>query len=153
MSLSIGKLFHVVHVSESLAPLDRWYDEVFFPIRGIMDANFSPRDLRDGSLLGIGDSIIETMAPAEVPGGDAQPVGRFFARFGRHLHSLAWYTDDVAAVWDRLVEHGIRVVYPMAPDERPDWGDIYTHPKDTCTQLEFFQPSSTHPGSARPPLR
>jgi len=150
MSLSIGKPFHVVHVAEALAPLDAWYDEVFVPIRGFMDANFSPRDLRDGSLLGIGEELIETMAPAAVPGGDTQAVGRFFTRFGRHLHSLAWYTDDVGAIWDRLVERGIRVVSPMSADERPDWGDIYTHPKDTCTQLEFFQPTSDHPGPPDP---
>jgi catechol 2,3-dioxygenase-like lactoylglutathione lyase family enzyme len=139
MSLNIGKMFHIVHVSEALRPLDSWYDDVFVPRRGIMDNNYSAHEMRDGSLLAIGDTTIETMAPAQGPGSDMMPVGKFFARFGRHLHSLAWYTDDVGAVWEHLVDQGIRVIH-HGPNDRPDEGDIYTHPKDTLTQLEFFQP-------------
>jgi len=145
MPLHIGKMFHVVHMSEELAPLDAWYDEVFAPVRGMMDGNYSPRDIRDGSLLGIGDSIMESMAPANEPGAEKHPVGRFQARFGRHLHSLAWYTDDVGAIWDRLAAHGLRVIVP-GDGGRPDFGDIYTHPKETITQLEFFQAVPGHPG-------
>ncbi|HUO48316.1 MAG TPA: VOC family protein [Acidimicrobiales bacterium] len=137
MSFTIGKMFHVVHVTESLAPLDAFYDEVFSPVRGMMDGNFSPRDLRDGSLLGIGDSIMESMAPSDVPGADTFPVGRFQKRFGRHLHSLAWYCTGVGELWDAVAAAGIRVVSPTG--ERPETGDFYTHPKDTLTQLEFYE--------------
>ncbi|HXA34587.1 MAG TPA: VOC family protein [Acidimicrobiales bacterium] len=145
MSLNIGKMFHIVHVSETLRPLDAWYDDVFVPRRGMMDDNYSALEMREGSLLVIGDTMIETMASAPEPGAEMLPVGKFFARFGRHLHSLAWYTDDVGAMWDRLVEHGIRVIHHQSTD-RPVEGDIYTHPKDTLTQLEFFQPPETTGG-------
>jgi hypothetical protein len=140
MALSIGKMFHVVHVAESLGPLDSWYDEVFAPVRGIMDGNYLPHEKRDGSLIALGDSIIETMAPADEPGAETLPVGKFFARFGRHLHSIAWYTSDVGAIWDRLHEHGVRIVTYAPGGGRPEFGDIYTHPRDTLTQLEFFEP-------------
>ena len=145
MSLNIGKMFHIVHVSEALRPLDAWYDDVFVPRRGMMDDNYSAREMRDGSLLAIGDTMIETMASAPVPGSEMLPVGKFFARFGRHLHSLAWYTDDVGAVWERLADQGIRVIH-YQPTDRPVEGDIYTHPKDTLTQLEFFQPPAVTGG-------
>jgi catechol 2,3-dioxygenase-like lactoylglutathione lyase family enzyme len=145
MSLNIGKMFHIVHVSETLRPLDAWYDDVFVPRRGMMDDNYSALEMREGSLLVIGDTMIETMASAPEPGAEMLPVGKFFARFGRHLHSLAWYTDDVGAMWDRLIEHGIRVIHHQ-PTDRPVEGDIYTHPKDTLTQLEFFQPPAATGG-------
>lgn len=140
MTLSIGRLFHVVHVAEALGPLDAWYDDVFEPRRGILDANFHPGLLRDGSLIVIGDTCIETMAPSAVPGAQAGPVGRFFSRYGRHWHSLAWYSEDVGPIWDRLVGRGIRMVAPSAPEGRPSDRDIYSHPKDSLVQLEFFQP-------------
>lgn len=145
MSLNIGKMFHIVHVSEALRPLDAWYDDVFVPRRGMMDNNYSAREMREGSLLAIGDTMIETMASAPQPGSEMLPVGKFFARFGRHLHSLAWYTGDVGAVWERLVDQGIRVIH-YQPTDRPVEGDIYTHPKDTLTQLEFFQPPAVTGG-------
>ena len=37
--VSIGKLFHVAHVIEDLAPLDAWYDRVFAPVRGSWTAS------------------------------------------------------------------------------------------------------------------
>ena len=42
MTLNIGKMFHIVHISEVLGPLDAWYDDVFAPKRGIMDNNYLP---------------------------------------------------------------------------------------------------------------
>lgn len=136
----IGKLFHIIHMSEELAPLDAFYEDLFFPRRGMLDHHFSPTGLRDASLLVIADAIIETMAPARVEGAEAKPAGRFFSRFGRHWHSLAWYVDDVGAVWDALQAAGIRTVADQAGEgERPTSGAVYTHARDTLAQLEFFQ--------------
>jgi hypothetical protein len=149
MALNIGKMFHIVHISEVLGPLDAWYDDVLVPRRGIMDNGYSPRDMRDASLIAIGDTVIETMAPSKLSGSEVLPVGKFFDRFGSHLHSLAWYTDDVGAVWERLVDEGIRVIH-HGPAERPDEGDIYTHPKDTLTVLEFFEPPALTGGPPDP---
>ena len=144
---AIGKLFHIGHVTDEIGPLDDWYDELFVPWHGMLDRHHSARERRWGSLLVIGDGVIETMSPSLGPEGKDGPVGRFLARFGRHWHSLAWYTDDVGTIWDRLVGHGIRLVGAGgAPGRRPKDGAVYTHPKDTLTQLEFYQPPVEHGG-------
>lgn len=149
--LSIGRLFHVVHVAEALAPLDAWYDDVFQPRRGIMDGGYHPVLQRDGSLIVVGDAMLETMAPSAEPGAESGPVGRFFSRFGRHWHSIAWFSEDVGTIWDRLTERGIRMIAPSPPpDGRPTDKDIYSHPKDTLVQLEFFQPPSDMGGPKAP---
>jgi hypothetical protein len=140
--VSVGKLFHVTHITEDLAPLDVWYDRVFAPVRGVMDGQYSERERRMGSLLVIGDAVIEAMSPSAEPEAAAMPIGRFQAKFGRHWHSVAWFCDDIRSVWDRLVEAGIPVLQPGGrTDPPPEDGDIYTHPKATFTQLEFYQPT------------
>jgi Glyoxalase/Bleomycin resistance protein/Dioxygenase superfamily len=140
MTFEIGRLFHIIHISEDLAPLDAWYDDVFAPIRGIMDAGYSEVEKRDASLIVIGDAIIEPMAASKVEGAAEKPVGRFFNRFGRHWHSLAWYVDDVGPLWDRMRELNVRVVTDGGEElpTRPTDGSLFTHPRDTHTQLEFY---------------
>jgi len=140
MSFTIGKLFHIIHISDDLAELDTWYDEVFSPTRGIMDAGYSPIEKRDASLIVIGDAIIEPMAESDVEGSELMPVGRFYKRFGRHWHSLAWYIEDVGEAWDTMTKLGVRVVTDggVALPTRPTDGSLFTHPRDTHTQLEFY---------------
>jgi len=143
--VTVGKLFHVAHITEDLAPLDDWYDRVFSPVRGVMDGEYAERERRMGSLLVIGDAVIEAMSPSAEPEAAAMPIGRFQARFGRHWHSVAWFCDDVRQEWDRLQAFGIRVLQPGGlTDPPPEDGDIYTHPKDTITQLEFYQPQAVY---------
>jgi hypothetical protein len=149
--VSVGKLFHVAHITEDLAPLDAWYDRVFAPVRGVMDGEYGERERRMGSLLVIGDAVIEAMSPSAEPEAAEMPIGRFHARFGRHWHSVAWFCDDVRSVWDQLVKGGVRVLQPGGPAAPPpEDGDIYTHPKDTFTQLEFYQPSAASGGPQGP---
>jgi catechol 2,3-dioxygenase-like lactoylglutathione lyase family enzyme len=162
MSLGIDEIYHIIHLSDTLPPLDAWYDEVFSPRRGMMDNHYSPNEQRYASLLTIGDCVIEALAPArDVDGWDAMPIGRYYEKFGPHWHSLAWYVDDVGVLWDHLRSLGIRVIRgggPGAADERPkDFVPIFTHPKDTIAQLQFMQrrtlrkPDDYHrPGDADP---
>ncbi|MGX7681499.1 VOC family protein [Jatrophihabitans sp. DSM 45814] len=140
MPFKIGRLFHIIHVSEDLAPLDAWYDDVFAPRRGIMDGGYSEIEKRDASLIVIGDAIIEPMAASKVEGAELMPVGRFFNRFGRHWHSLAWYVDDVGPLWESMQAQNIRVVTDggVPLPTRPTDGSLFTHPRDTHTQLEFY---------------
>jgi Glyoxalase/Bleomycin resistance protein/Dioxygenase superfamily len=138
----IEELYHVIHLTEDRAPLDVWYDEVFLPRRGFMDANYYDGEQRDASLVTIADAVVEVLAPARFADGwDAMPIGRFFTRFGRHWHSIAWYVQDVGEAWDHLRSHGLRVIFPGgAPgdDTRPSGPTpIFTHPKETLTQLQF----------------
>jgi hypothetical protein len=149
--VSVGRLFHVAHIAEDLAPLDAWYDRVFAPVRGIMQGQYAEGLRRMASIFVIGDAVIEVMSPSAEPEAATMPIGRFHAKFGRHWHSVAWYDDDVRRIWDRLVEHGIGVTQPGGSvDPPPDEGDIYTHPKDTFTQLEFYQPQAATGGPQAP---
>ena len=139
----IGDLYHVIHAGDELAPMDEWYDAVFSPRRGILDDDYFEPQVRQASLVAIADCIVEAMAPRkDVAGWEATPMGKFNARFGCHWHSIAFYTDDVGALWDRLIDHGIRVVRGGKPEDSTDgrpaaFTPIYTHPRDTITQLEF----------------
>jgi hypothetical protein len=149
--VSVGRLFHVAHIAEDLAPLDAWYDRVFAPVRGIMDGQYAEGLRRMASMFVIGDAVIEVMSPSAEPEAATMPIGRFHAKFGRHWHSVAWYDDDVRSTWDRLVAYGISVTQPGGRvDPPPDEGDIYTHPKDTLTQLEFYQPQVATGGPQAP---
>jgi hypothetical protein len=129
-----------MHISQDLEPLDAWYDDVFSPKRGIMDHGFSPVEKRDASLIVIGDAMIEPMAPSKVEGAEVMPVGRFTAKFGQHWHSLAYYVNDVGPLWDSMRAQNVRVVTDggVPLPERPTDGSLFTHPKDTHTQLEFY---------------
>ncbi|MCW2522239.1 MAG: hypothetical protein JWO63_574, partial [Frankiales bacterium] len=62
--MAIGKLFHIIHITDDLAELDAWYDEVFAPMRGLLDNDYLDTEKRDASLIIIGDAIVEPLAPA-----------------------------------------------------------------------------------------
>lgn len=139
----IGDLYHLLHAGDDLGPMDEWYDEVFTPRRGILDDDYFAPQARQASMVAIADCIVEAMAPRkDVAGWELTPMGKFNSRFGNHWHSVAFYTDDVGALWDRLIDRGIRVVKGGKPEQgdggRPGpFTPIYTHPRDTVTQLEF----------------
>jgi catechol 2,3-dioxygenase-like lactoylglutathione lyase family enzyme len=141
--VSIGDLYHVIHAGEALAPMDDWYDDVFSPRRGILDDDYFEPQKRQASIVAIADCLVEAMAPRkDVAGWESAPMGKFNARFGRHWHSIAFYAEDVVYLWDRLTAHGVRVVKGGKPEDgidgRPgEFTPIYTHPRDTITQLEF----------------
>lgn len=145
--MGIGRIFHIIHVTADLPALEAWYDDVFSVRRGFLDHDYMPGEKRDASLVVLGDTVIEPLAPAfRVEGWDAMPLGRFFKRFGSHWHSIAWYTDDGGEMWQRCTDAGIRVFVEggRLTDRRPDPGAaIMTHPKDTITQLEFFNPAGS----------
>ena len=133
----IGKLFHLTHVVSDLTPVDRWYDEVFACTRYYH--GFAKAAGRDASLLAIGDIIMEPMSPANVPNLRNQSVKRFHDRFGQHLHSIAFYVDDVPAISTHLAAQKLRmwdvVGRPVTPPNEKF--AVWTHPKETHGQLEF----------------
>jgi catechol 2,3-dioxygenase-like lactoylglutathione lyase family enzyme len=112
-----------------------------------MNHQYSDVLKRDASLVLIGDLCIETMAPAfRVEGWDKVAIGRFFNRFGKRWHSIAWYTEgpaDIGELYRQLVTNGVRVYSGQgvpSPDGPPP-GAFFTHPLDTYTQLEFMAPT------------
>lgn len=139
MSFTIGRLAQVIHVTGELAAADAMYRDVFGG--ECYYEGYSPFEKRDASILAIGDAVIEPMAPAAEEGADQMPVGRFFGRFGAHLHSIALNVKGVPELYEHLRDHDIRVVGPGGsdPTRMPAEGatSIYTHPKDTHCLLEF----------------
>jgi len=145
--MATGKLFHIIHLTGDLPALEAWYDDVFGVRRGFLDNNYMPGEKRDASLVVLGDCVIEPLAPAfRVDGWDLMPLGRFYKRFGTHWHSIAWYTDDAGDIWQRCTDNGIRCYIEggVVADKRPPANmAVMTHPKDTVTQLEFFNPAGS----------
>lgn len=138
----ITENFHIIHMTDDLPKLDAWYDDVFSVVRW-MDNQYADVLKRWGSLVQIGDLCIEPMAPSfEVTGWDNVAIGRFWNRFGKRWHSIAWYMDspdDYGVLYEHLVDQDIRI-YGGAGDKAADApkGAMFTHPRDTFTQLEFM---------------
>jgi catechol 2,3-dioxygenase-like lactoylglutathione lyase family enzyme len=150
---TVGRNFHVIHMTDDMAALDAWYDDVFSVHRWVT-RNESPELKRLASLVGIGALCIEPMQPCfEMDGWEKVPLGRFFKRWGSQWHSIAWYVDDVEGLTelrDGLEEADVELLGLLgghldhdghALEDRP----IFTHPKDTVTQLEFMVPNEFIP--------
>ena len=67
MAFRIGKNFHIIHMSDDLRELDGWYYDIF-SVQRFMPDSYGAAEVRDASLVLIGDLCIETLAPG-VPGG------------------------------------------------------------------------------------
>jgi catechol 2,3-dioxygenase-like lactoylglutathione lyase family enzyme len=145
---TIGQNFHVIHMSDDIAALDAWYDDVFGVNRWVTNS-VSPELCRIASLVGIGKLCIEPMQPTfDIEGWEKVPLGRFYTRYGRQWHSIAWFVDDAEGLTelrDRLEDADVELLGLLggklehatdAPEDRP----IFTHPKSTLTQLEFMVP-------------
>jgi len=148
MAFRIGSLFHVIHITDDVAGLDQWYVDVF-GARRWMALHYSDLEMRDASIVLVGNLPIEPMGTVDRPGADRTAVGRFSAKVGPHLHSVAWYVEGADELYRSLVEQGVRVVSDGGlPVGAPGTsGAMYTHPRDTSTQLEFFP--GPRPGDPR----
>ena len=62
---------------------------------------------RWAGLLLVSDLCIETMAP-NMPADPTKPVGKFYTKFGRHLHSVGYKVDDLVGLGNHLIEQGLR---------------------------------------------
>ena len=133
----IGKLFHLTQVVDDLERVDRWYDDVFAVER--FYNGYEELAGRDASLIAIGDVIMEPMTPAKVEPLKNPSVKRFHDRFGQHLHSIAWYVDDVQAISTALDEAGFRLFNIVGRQVKPPHkaAAVWTHPRETPGQLEF----------------
>jgi catechol 2,3-dioxygenase-like lactoylglutathione lyase family enzyme len=143
--MAIGRLFHIIHMTGDLAGTEAWYEDVFSPFP-FMESSYAETLRRDASLVMLGDCVLEPLAPTfTAPDWADFPLGRFYSRFGSHWHSLAFYTDDMAGVWRRAHDFGIRVVGNEGAntgviETEEQLGDTQTmnmHPKDAYTQIEI----------------
>ena len=63
MSITIGRNFHIVHMTGDLKALDAWYYDVF-SVQRFMPDSYMPAEKRDASLVVLGDLCMEPLAPA-----------------------------------------------------------------------------------------
>lgn len=148
MAFTIGRNFHIIHMTDDLRELDLWYYDVF-SVRRFMPEGYMEAEKRDASLVLLGDLCIEPLAPAfSVDGWDRKPLGRFYLKHGKRLHSIAWYVDEgMGELYERLRAADIEcrgTAGVHLADAYVD-GPVFTHPRDTLTQLEFI-PSPNAPG-------
>jgi catechol 2,3-dioxygenase-like lactoylglutathione lyase family enzyme len=150
MSFKIGPIFHLIHMSDDFWELNDWYAEIFAPIeftKRHSDGNTFPTwtgEMRDASLIVVADVCFEPMSPSMfLDGWDKMPVGRFYNKFGRHWHSIAWYTDDNLELYRSLKDRGVRFFFNGGGSDssrEPTPGEaLFTHPKDTAGALELMQ--------------
>src|SRR5947208_10422026 len=105
-----GLVFHVVHMTDDVQALNEWYRDVFdaWMWWAYPELNYLEVEERIASMLIVGDLCIETMAPSDPLNLDA-PVARFFHRYGRHLHSVGYFVDDVDGFANRLHDEGVSI--------------------------------------------
>ncbi|MGE0878471.1 MAG: hypothetical protein AB7L13_05465 [Acidimicrobiia bacterium] len=148
MSFTIGKNFHIIHMTDDIRGLDLWYYDVF-SVRRFMPEGYLDKEMRDASLVMLGDLCVEPLAPAfRYDGWNRYPLGKFFTKHGRRIHSLAWYVDDgMSDLFAALHAEGVemRGTGGMRLGDTYTDGPVFTHPKYTITQLEFI-PAPDKPG-------
>jgi len=92
-------------------------------------------------LLEIGGAHVELLTPTTSESG----VAKFLERKGPGMHHVAYRTDDIEGVLERLRELGMRLI-----DEQPRTGIqnsqvAFVHPKSTGGVLtEIVQPAEGH---------
>jgi hypothetical protein len=104
---------------------------------------------RDACLLLLGDLCTEPLAPAfGVDGWERMPLGRYYTQHGKRFHSLAWYVDEgMTELYDTLRMAGVECRGTAGVLLTGDYreGPVFTHPRETLTQLEFI-PAPNSPG-------
>jgi catechol 2,3-dioxygenase-like lactoylglutathione lyase family enzyme len=132
----IGLMIHAVHMTDDVTKLNRFYEEVFGGLvyLGVDEPSWLPNEDRWAGLVMISDLCIETMAP-NTPVNPAKPVGKFYTKFGQHLHSVGYLVDDLAGLGNRMIEKGIYIGRPgggKIEEMDPDIGYFYPSPRDTA---------------------
>ncbi|MEW2622488.1 VOC family protein [Streptomyces sp. NPDC048106] len=132
----IGQMVHVVHMSDDVQQLRRFYEDVLggYVYMGVDEPNYFDREDRYATLLMVGDLCVETMAP-RMPADPKLPVGKFYRKFGRHLHSVGYKVEDLAGLADRLLARGVRIAKPgggSIEELAPDTHYFFPSPRDTA---------------------
>jgi hypothetical protein len=133
----IGLMIHSVHMTDDVPRLNRFYENVFGGViyMGMDEPNFLPVEDRWAGLIMISDLCIETMAP-NTPVDPNKPVGKFYLKFGQHLHSVGYLVDDLGGLADHLISQGVYIGKPGGgkAESVADMGPspyFYPSPRDT----------------------
>ncbi|MEV0972422.1 VOC family protein [Microtetraspora glauca] len=132
----IGQMIHVVHMCDDVEELRRFYEDVLGGVvyMGGDEPNYLPWEDRYAALLMVGDLCVEVMAP-KMPANPQLPVGKFYTKYGRHLHSVGYKVDDLVGLADRLLERGVYIGKPgggKIDKLDPDTPYFFPSPRDTA---------------------
>lgn len=134
----IGQMIHAVHMTDDVPTLNKFYEEVFGGLLylGVDEPNFLPVEDRWAGLLQISDFCVETMAP-NMPPDVQKPVGKFYAKFGKHLHSVGYRVDDLNGLGDHMIAEGVYIGRPGGGkvERMSEIGEhpyFYPSPRDTA---------------------
>jgi len=134
---TVGRLYHFTLVVDDLDAADRWYSTVFGARRIYRGRHAGA--MRNASMLVIGDAVIELIEVDRSHEAAETPLGRFHARFGQRMHSIAMFVDSLGDAGETLHAAGVRMTDTLGrpiSDVRPD-RTIWTHPRDTIVMFEF----------------
>jgi hypothetical protein len=131
----LGSMIHSVHMTDDVPALNKFYEEVFGGLMymGVDEPNYLPPEDRWAGLVMISDLCIETMAP-NTPVDVTKPVGKFYSKFGQHLHSVGYTVDDLVGLGNNLISKGVYAGKPGGGklEEIPeDMIYFYPSPRDT----------------------
>ena len=109
----IGLGIHTVHVAEEVEPVARFLEDVLGAVvfMGVDEPNYLEPEDRWACVAVVSDWAIEIMAPNK-PVDATKPVGRFFSKFGSHLHSIGYEVDDIVGLGNALISRGIYIGAP-----------------------------------------
>src|SRR5258708_13032292 len=111
----IGIMIHSVHMTDDVPTLNRFYEEVSGGLMymGVDEPNFLPVEDRWAGLIQISDLCIETMAP-NLPADPTKPVGKFYSKFGKHLHSVGYKGNDLVGLANHLIKQRPYIAPPSS---------------------------------------
>jgi methylmalonyl-CoA/ethylmalonyl-CoA epimerase len=119
----IKRIDHVAIVVEDLdAALAFWRDALGLPLAKTEE---NPGENVSIGFLPVGDSEIELLQPTDPDSG----IGKYLAKRGAGMHHICIEVDDIAAVMQRLVDHGVELINaePRTRDDGTRYAFI--HPK------------------------
>lgn len=95
----------------------------------------------EAALLEIGGAHVELLTPTKPDSG----VAKFLERKGPGMHHVAYRTDDIEGVLDRMREAGLRLIDQEPRTGIQDSRVAFVHPKSTGGVLtEIVQPAEGH---------
>jgi len=95
----------------------------------------------EAALLEIGGSHVELLMPTQPDSG----VAKFLERKGPGMHHVAYRTDDIQAVLERMRATGMRLIDDEPRTGIQDSRVAFVHPKSTGGVLtEIVQPAGRH---------
>ncbi len=119
----IKRINHVAVVVEDLdAALTFWRDALGLPLAKTED---NPGENVMIGFLPVGESEIELLQPTDPDSG----IGKYLAKRGAGMHHICIEVDDIEAVMQRLVDHGVELINAVPRTRDDGTRYAFVHPK------------------------